>query len=501
MSRPSIRWAVVAPCAVLCLASVTAARAGTLLPPAADRVLWLAADTGLTGTSTVTSWKDAGTGSEWVSTILSDPARSLLWFSGSGLHRAVAFDGNDGLDLVPSASVANMASLSLYIVASLNTTQNGRQIVSNYDEPGGSPRGWGLGISDGNNNRVKWFTAPPGDSVDNGDPSEVLLTNTRPYVLTGTFNGATFDKLLRIGDGTTSATYSANQGQAIAYGGNFPTIGALAYHGGHIQYLDGKVAEVLLYSSVDAGQRASVEAYLNQKYFAPAVASYDASTALISQYQGGAPYQDPNGVWSYGYRTQAQGFASTAITTSGMTFAQHGNGVFGWNGPAPYQSPFVAVNVTGGAVDPGYLAGNVLELGEMLLHPGLMADGVSTAPEEFAVVRWTAPLNGDVNIEAVFQRLWAATTDVHIVHNGVSLFDGSTATLAARDSFIISGLRLTVTAGDFIDFVVGAGGNGAGSDSTGFFATINYVPEPSSLVLAVLGTVGLVGGARLRRRR
>ena len=63
-----------------------------------------------------------------------------------------------------------------------------------------------------------------------------------------------------------------------------------------------------------------------------------------------------------------------------------------------------------------------------------------------------------------------ATTDVHVLRNGVSVFDGQ---IRSQIDTSIFDLHLHVAKGDTIDFAVGVGPDGSmNNDSTGLKATI-----------------------------
>ena len=156
---------------------------------------------------------------------------------------------------------------------------------------------------------------------------------------------------------------------------------------------------------------------------------------------------NPNSVWSYGFTTTVGGPFSL-YTVSGPTFF---SGEVGWFGPIP------------GCCAPGYplvVAGpnqvpTVLDMG-----PG---------PSSYTVVRWTAPSRGRWDVEGQFFGTGATTGDVHVLHNGVALFNSP-----VNGSQIASfSLAVDVAPGDTVDFAAGPGPDGDnGGDPTGFNATI-----------------------------
>lgn len=103
--------------------------------------------------------------------------------------------------------------------------------------------------------------------------------------------------------------------------------------------------------------------------------------------------------------------------------------------------------------------------GALALHPGPKG--------EYAVVRWTAPKQSRCNVDAAFSDITvdAATTDVHVLHNGSPLFEGF-LNLDGRGREAKFGGPVLARKGDTIDFVVGQGNAHYGGDSTGLAATI-----------------------------
>jgi hypothetical protein len=107
--------------------------------------------------------------------------------------------------------------------------------------------------------------------------------------------------------------------------------------------------------------------------------------------------------------------------------------------------------------------------GQLALHPGPAG--------EYSVVRWTCPAPGEHEVNATFTGIAGhATTDVHVLHNGRPLHVGginiggiNAGDHGSRCSF--TG-KLTIKAGDRLDFVVGFGNGHYGGDTTALAATV-----------------------------
>ncbi len=102
--------------------------------------------------------------------------------------------------------------------------------------------------------------------------------------------------------------------------------------------------------------------------------------------------------------------------------------------------------------------------GQLAFHPG--RDG------EYSVVRWTAPADGQITFTAGFRSIAeAATTDLHVLHNGKSLFD-SAINLGGQGPEAACSATLTVKAGDTVDCVCGWGNRNYGADTTALAVTL-----------------------------
>ncbi|MBU6385936.1 MAG: hypothetical protein KGS49_08370 [Planctomycetes bacterium] len=190
---------------------------------------------------------------------------------------------------------------------------------------------------------------------------------------------------------------------------------------------------------------------------------------------------NPNGVWSY-----REGVNSATL----LSRVSSGPSVESWSGSNPTIYgffPYVARNVSGGTLPVNW----TVDLLQM--HPS-----ESLIP---SVVRWTAPLSGTWKVQGSFVSLSSGLTDINIYKNTSSIVSGSLSGTGSPAVTINQDIDLS--AGDFLEFAVGAQGNWGG-DGVGFKATITSastpaVPEPSSMAIAA--SLGIGCFIRLRRRR
>jgi hypothetical protein len=190
--------------------------------------------------------------------------------------------------------------------------------------------------------------------------------------------------------------------------------------------------------------------------------------------------------------TERFGYSSTL----GGAFVQdtfsgtNASGIQEWNAAGPLGSnPAVRYNPSASAIT---VSATVYDPLTLDLHPG--------AAGEYAIIRFTPSTTGVCTFNGSFwgQDGVGTTTDVHVLKNGVALFNDNVngfGTSSTRPFF----LSLPVTAGDNFDFAVGRGSNNTFfNDSTGFTVNITHVPEPATTSLS-LGVVSLL--ARRRRAR
>jgi hypothetical protein len=198
---------------------------------------------------------------------------------------------------------------------------------------------------------------------------------------------------------------------------------------------------------------------------------------------------NPNGVWSYGNSTTLGG---AMISHPGSTPNALNLGLYSWHAISSGQPlPSIVFNPHPTTVVYSGSSDNIVWTPRAIsLHPG--PNG------EFSILRFTAPQGGLFRIQGLFysvDQYYGATTDVHILKNGQSLFDDTITGKTDVSNFDAS---LNAVVGDTFDFVVGSYTYGHGWDSTGIQLTITIVPEPSAMALIGLGTLMVAVNARTR---
>jgi hypothetical protein len=215
-------------------------------------------------------------------------------------------------------------------------------------------------------------------------------------------------------------------------------------------------------------------------------------TAAAQVYNAAAdfsPVANPAGPWSYGFTPTLGG----AFTPFAMFHTEAGGAFQVWD-VSGTRTPGVYHN---GTSDPLSYLSIRMGPGALAAHPG--------ASGEYGIVRFTAPVGGRYNLLASFEGgdIGPTSTDVHVLRNGLSLFDALVHGLGA-DSARSHDQALTLAAGDWIDFAVGYGNSNYSNDTTILTAqlsAVSAVPEPTSLALVGTGLAGLTTIVRRRRQR
>lgn len=155
-----------------------------------------------------------------------------------------------------------------------------------------------------------------------------------------------------------------------------------------------------------------------------------------------------NGAWSYGWELHLDGPFHPYQKPFRVQY--WGADVIGWSmsGEGPQNGakccPFVAKNISGQDIkEPGVRVPNE----QFWFHPGPKG--------ERSVVRWTSKATGRYLIQTRFTGLSEASSDVHIVRNGVAIVDDTVDSQAAFHDVIIEDFMCLPE--DTLDFVVGWG--------------------------------------------
>jgi hypothetical protein len=194
-------------------------------------------------------------------------------------------------------------------------------------------------------------------------------------------------------------------------------------------------------------------------------------------------YDNPNKVWQYGY-SETNSLAADQFRVDKQSdrvdMKCDSTGSIGFwhpaanSGPGPGYYPYVAYNTTkqsqvgckGWAVRPGEIAMEASNTGQ------------------YSMARFTAPVAGTYKVSAQFEGIHygLSTTDVHVLHDGMSLFDADIDGYGGDPAFHkVEGANPTASysglvdlkAYDTVTFAVGYGKNKTNSgDTTGLFAQV-----------------------------
>lgn len=202
-----------------------------------------------------------------------------------------------------------------------------------------------------------------------------------------------------------------------------------------------------------------------------------------------SPTTNPSGVWTYGYLAPGSSPVSSSFTTY-TNKGTVGGGIEYWNiSGGNLTPPEIFYNPSSSVVSFSTIT---MQPHQAAFHPG--------PTDQYSDYRFTAPQSGTYTLSVTFTGIdvHGTTTDVHVLDSGASLFAGNINGYGNTQTFSTT---LTLANGDLVDFAVGYGSNGNYSfDSTGIDATLTLsgasVPEPGSIILLAMGSLGLLGWVR-----
>ncbi len=183
-----------------------------------------------------------------------------------------------------------------------------------------------------------------------------------------------------------------------------------------------------------------------------------------------SPETNPSGTWRYGYETeygaQFQPFLTGGAQvgsipiSDGFSWFVESETVGSGANAVTVDEPSLGGNLGGGTIEAGPV---VWPADMLLLHPG--PNG------RLAVLRWTAPEDGNYRIDGAFQSLEEASVDVYVAVSGQAEAAFSSALQGADGRVAFGFLLEAVQAGTTIDFLVGPGERFE-NDSVGLQAVI-----------------------------
>ncbi len=215
------------------------------------------------------------------------------------------------------------------------------------------------------------------------------------------------------------------------------------------------------------------------------------STAAAATYDIESDFSEavnPSGPWSFG-------FYATFNDPASLTLLPGASDLFSTPGLDGYATPStILIMQNTNATDIVPFTG-VYPAGAVIMHPSFS--------NQQAVIRFTAQTSG----QHAFDVLWSAadlagsttTTDTQVIWNGAVQSVGAVNGASGLTSGFNSSLSLT--SGDFVDFVVGYGSDGSHLyDSTRFEAVITTapVPLPAGLGFLILALTALGFAGRQR---
>ena len=180
---------------------------------------------------------------------------------------------------------------------------------------------------------------------------------------------------------------------------------------------------------------------------------------------------NPNGAWSYGYVPHDRNHPLDTTDTAPLpkSAEQHKQGPLDvWYHPQAAPGSYADLPTIGSSPGGGRSGNFVYSAGECAMHPGGPFRGGTVGVT--AVLRWTAPRDGDVVATGLFRGIGGGDRDLHVVRNKTEILTGQYSLNATELPFRH---EVSVRAGDTIDVCVGRGTMLPSSEAR-IDATIHY---------------------------
>ncbi|MBN2296485.1 MAG: PEP-CTERM sorting domain-containing protein, partial [Pirellulales bacterium] len=126
-------------------------------------------------------------------------------------------------------------------------------------------------------------------------------------------------------------------------------------------------------------------------------------------------------------------------------------------------------------------------------HPNGTNANMSRLPvEQWAVRRWVSEVTGEITISGVMDPINGGNMYTHVIIDGSEVYQHQVPNEEFNYTVIAD-----VNVGSTVDFVISPNNHDDVNGDTKFTATIDFVPEPSTITLLLFGLTSL---ALIRRR-
>ncbi len=200
-----------------------------------------------------------------------------------------------------------------------------------------------------------------------------------------------------------------------------------------------------------------------------------------------SPINNPNGVWSYGFESVPLGSTFNLLTLSAPVPSLPGPAIDSWQS-APLGN-FMGIFHNGTAATQIATTSGT-EISQF--DPGMLA--MNAGPnDEYAMVQFSAPVNGFYTIQGVFEGIDTAGTvsSVYLLWNNAVVASGSVLGFGPGSDVPLSSGPVLLAAGDTLTYAVGGGTLNSMTALIGAQVAAVAVPEPSLYALLGLALVPL----------
>ncbi len=221
--------------------------------------LWLKADQGVTGTTSVTQWDDFS-GDTRHATATAGPDYTV---NDLNFHPTLTFNGTSEFMRTPNSMPAITNQFSGFVVIQKSSTATAKNVIAYQNASWGQL--WSYGETAGSNNFTIYSSSP---ASWNWNYDGTYGIDTDPHVLSADW--ITSGNLTYNVDGTASGSYTESSSNTDLPINSRMIIGARGVTGSEVsfnEFFDGEIAEVIYYdASLSAANQEKVRSYLGVKY-------------------------------------------------------------------------------------------------------------------------------------------------------------------------------------------------------------------------------------------